>query len=1166
MNEYKCSPRLLEFCFEFKSEKPNLDLPTLFTNIARVRTFTYIDNRLFADAFANVLIKWSKEDAMKILVHLKSKVSSKCFANVTELFLERSVCSQSIKYMSFLLDICDREPSIELLDTLTRLYKKFPGSLTETDFSTFAPLSDSNDLIQVKTVELICTVLNDNPIALTGHVAMLFAQLKGDFLRLKLKEPNVSKVALLGLLKLFAKILKVSLESYSNYCDHEVIKRIQDWILHNFTLDEESGWIRSEPEILRGLLLVAAVLTNLNSSSDFVQSITNVFMNMTETVNNESFLQYFLCVTSSNFDLYRLIYGSIEKCFHELNLHNKISYQPNCRKLFLLMKMIIDSKKLEYNSAAIVNFVAKAIAFTEFAGKFVVVEDFDLIESAKEPIKFIQFTEIFAKMYWKSSEQNRDYCMTLWQSSLKNKTAMIPSQILQTIRAILECSELKASGNEATQVQEIAIVFLADENFNVRLECGIVLGLIVRLIGTDNDAINDLYKQFMKHAMKSDSKEQKSRVSYIMGLVTLKANLELENAKSAVDLSHNALIGLISSWNRENDAESKQFGREIAAASMYALAYYIEKCGCVVNAEFYRDSCELLLEQVFLRNRCEKLVQSVLELAKSLGLYVNFLSSQSQFITKTIRLLIETNFLAFYVNCNIDILIEISLINPKIAEPSALIYKLLKKSIVCYKRGAFGKICQYLHLQLAFNPRFAFEMIDSGVFIMLLERANNMECFSEFDQEQLSLVVQKITNLTLMERFDYWLNVILDPMNLNGYSERKPSIKTNSPVLELSNSTFSLNDLRESLRLPISLRASTVLMLLTPLSQNLSKLTELDLNAMRKFLTASIRVCVNISAEKFNDRKFYLAGILLFRGIIRTFSGILDESRVSVLEPFDSQIVSVISSALRLSEEGDPLYAACAYGALYSLVYNRQDLHEDLKSGNGRVYTLLKKSCSIFKTHEIDWTVESVDNLVELSIITGMCSLKKGGFDLNVLEPNIFEFLCKQIEKCFIAYNDDSLDKNVPFTLSESDRLLLMEIWILSEPKDFDFTVIEGIISMLNKLNSGNMEQICTLSMKLFELKSVKWEVSNNLSSLLDKIVGFGLEKKDPLAIECLLNCNFENSFYLDKLCQEFLTMRFSDFDSHYGLMALKAQQSLRLEDQEILFKILKSRQEGELL
>ncbi len=741
--EYQCSPRLLEICLEFRPEKSILDTPTLCTNIERIRSFSYIDSRLFSDAFANVLIRWPEEEQSKVISLLATRVSSKCFAKTVELAIERrKTISQSIKLIRFVFGLAEQgnpDNSIEILETVTRLYKKYPGSLNESDFSNFVPLTFPNELLQVKSIELISTVFHDNPIALTEQVALIFAQLKGDFLRLKLNEQSVSKDAVKGLIGLFAKVLKLSTKVYSNYCDHEMMKKIQNWIIDHLTAEDEIEWISNDDGILCGLLLLAG-----SFRTDFMRitSVVAEFMNNSPITNFGTFLEYFLSAIHDNTELYKLFYGSIEKCFHELNYsHKTYSFRPNGWKLVPLMKIIVDNKRSEYNSVATLFFIAKIIVYTGF--DYSPNNDFDLLERGMEQFKFTQFTELFAKMYWRSTGQARDYCMTLWLSSLKKKTALIPSQILQMIRAILECSEIKTDGNEADQVQNIAKEFLLDANFKVRLECGIVLGTIVRLLPADNEGINDLFEQFMKHAMKSGSNEHQSRVCYIMGLVTLKANLELDHIKSEISLSTNALIGLISSWNRENSPETRTIGREIAAASMHSLAFYIEKCGCAAKAEFYRDSCELLLEQVFMRDRCELMSSAILDLAKSLGLYVNLLPSQSQFITKTLRILMESNYLAFCINSNIDIFLEISLINPQIVTPSALIYKILKKSITTFKRNVIGIICQYLQIQINFDSRIAFELVDEGVFLLLLERANNPEYFNETEYGMLSLLVNK---------------------------------------------------------------------------------------------------------------------------------------------------------------------------------------------------------------------------------------------------------------------------------------------------------------------------------------------------------------------------------------------------------------------------------------
>jgi hypothetical protein len=1187
LHEYKCSPRLLEFCFDLKSEKGHNDNFIFAKNIERIREFSYIDSGLFSDALANCLLRKPEEEALNILLILlpvkgsKTFVSAKCFAKTIELYIERMMFySDAIRIIRFvfentLLEQLQHFPDdylIELIDTLNRLIVKFPESLTESNLTSFIPLTRSNNLLQFKSVELITRVLKNRPIVLCSQIALIFAQLKGDFLRLKHEEKAVIKDAVKGLLKLFSKILKLSIDLYSNYCDSEMISKVKEWVVSHLKLDEETRWLQNDQEIIHGLLLIASVFTSSNVDDFEVASVVIEFTNNLGNVHFDSLLGYFLNLITNDPEQYKLFFGSIEKCLHELNIQYQDHSKFSCaRKLFPLIKIIVDGKKNEFHSDAIVFLAVKTIVFSEYFGKYCNMDDFDLLETQKEVVKFTQLAEYFAKMYWRSSETTQDLCMKLMLNSLMKKSAMIPSQILQTVRAILECSEIKISNSEhqtllIRQVQIIVKEFLLDDNFDVRLECGIVLGSIVKLFDfSDIEAINDLFEQSMKHAMKSvSSKEQKSRVCYIMGIVALKANLENEHIK-VLDLTSNALVGLIASWNRENNFETKGIEREIASASIFGLAYYIEKCGCYLNAQFYRDSCELLLEQVFMKDRNELIVMSVKELAKSLALYVNLLPDQSEFITKTIRLLLECGYLCYYGNDCIDLLLEISEFNPQITTPSALIYGLLRQNLASHLNGSFASICQYLNLQISFNSQISYDLIDSGYLMFLLERANNSECFDKFEFESLSFLVEKLMNLTIIERFDYWTEIIFEPLNLSG-GER---ISTKYPAdIELSSSAFSLTGLKDILKPSLILRPSTVLMILVPLSQKIDRLIDIDFEQQQKFLNFAVKICFNISVEKVAEREFFLTGIILFRGIVRTFSTIFDDNGVYILEPFDSQIVSIISSALRSSEEGDPLYAACSFGSLFSLVSNRKDLHEDLKNGSGRVFNLVKKALTILKEQNVFWTVEVVENLILLSIIIGFCSLKQSGFELSNLDGELDNILIREIGNCLVAFNLGTLEKNVRSSLSRSDRLLLIGSLLNSNVTEMNSEVIDGVIHVLLGITLENFELVCQLSALLFKFKSIETASSDLLIQLLQQISSFGLERNDPLVFETILPLFNSEKYkflaleFLNKLSNEFLGSRFNDFDTSYGLAAVNAQQLLLSDqqDQTILFGILKSK------
>lgn len=1171
LQKYSCSSRLLEYCFEFKPEKGPLNIATLRKNVERVIKHNYIDSGMFAEAFANILVRWNcleHESVLSLLLPTKlskSFVSVKCFAKINELAVERSsTYNESIKMIRFIFENTLRgvpdEYKIELIEALGRLFDKFPESFTESDFSSFAPLTLANNRIQLKSVELISKVLKDRPIVLTAQVTLIFAQLKGDFLRLKHQDASVLKDAVKGLMKLFAEVLRLSLANYLNYCDHEIVLKIREWTLGQLTRSEETEWIKHEHDIASELLLIASVLSTSPGDSKDISAVVIEFINPgSEYIEN--ILGYFLNLVSRDPDQYKDYFGAIEKCFHELNSCDPVKW-PSGRKLVPLMRIIVEEKRSEYNSVAGVCLLAKIIAFHEYSSAYTINRDLDLTELNKDHFKFTQMTEYFAKMFWRSSEQTQDFCMVLWLSSLRGKRTVVPSQILQSCRALLECSEVKAQGSEhqdrlIAQIQDIVKEFMLDDDFLVRLECGIVLGLIAKLFN-DSHLINVLFEQSMKHAMAGTSKNQKSRVCYIMGIVTLKSNLENGND---IELNSNALIGLIASWGREHNSESKSSNREISAASISALAYYIEKCGCTLNSEFYRDSCELLLEQVFIKDRCELMVHSVKELAKSLSLFVNLLPCQSQFIAKTIRLLLESRYLRYYDNDCIELMRAISEFNPQISAPSEIIYDQLKKNVVQWTRGSFGLICQYLSLQISFNDRIAFEVIDSGILMILLERSNIPECFEECEHKALAFLVETIMNITILDKFSFWMDQVFEPLNLNG-GERRSQRET-SPLQEVSNSGFSLADLKDSLKLPISLRPSTVHIILKPLNSNIYKLLDIEPVNLRKFLGFLIKICINISTEKINERKFFLTGIILFRGAVRTLSKVNDAQGVSVLEPFDSQIVSIISSALRCSNEGDPLFAACAFGSLFSFICNRPDLHEGLRAGTGRISGILKKAIAILKDQEIFWSVEIVENLILLSIIIGFCSLKNLGFDY--FDEEVKGTLQKNICECFLAYKSGKLERNIRLSLSGQDRLLLVETWLqLSKDNPSSSAEVEGVISVLSELNSEFSEQVCALAMSVFSYKSMNSVSSDFVRPLLRRLYSFGLEQRDPLAVHCLISLmgtEFESlaNEFLTRLSIEFLSTRFSDFDAQFGLELLKAQNSFT-SNQEHLFGILKSK------
>ena len=100
---------------------------------------------------------------------------------------------------------------------------------------------------------------------------------------------------------------------------------------------------------------------------------------------------------------------------------------------------------------------------------------------------------------------------------------------------------------------------------------------------------------------------------------------------------------------------------------------------------------------------------------------------------------------------------------------------------------------------------------------------------------------------------------------------------------------------------------------------------------LKRFLSCLIKFVFNISAEKSQERRFYLSGNRLFHWNVKPFQKITSEAGgISILEPFDSQIVSIISSILRASE-GETLCTQLVPSDPFQSLLSRSDLLKDLK-------------------------------------------------------------------------------------------------------------------------------------------------------------------------------------------------------------------------------------------
>jgi hypothetical protein len=1185
------SSHLLKFCFQFNSESGPVRSSQLCDNIDIIRSYPYIDTRLFSDSMANALLDRDQTDIHTSLLYIlprkrsKSFVSPSCFSQIVRLYIERlPTSSESVKAIRFIFETilvsddircCPLEYSIELIQAITDLYQKFPESLSDSDFSAFCPLSIPHDILQLKSVRLIATVIKDRPLVLSTQIILIFAQLKGDFLRLKMKEKDVMKHAVSGLMKLFASVLSVSLKNYFNYCDAEIIEKIREWVVDQLRLNEDNYWIKDEPVIISGLLLISASLARKDDDLEVTMKVIELMndSNFKQVECLDTFLEYLIHIVGDNLELYSLFFGSFEKCFLELNSH-PVLRNICVQKLSPIMKLISENSRSEFLTIAAVCYFSKIMAFNKFPTdiNYCFESEFDLLCAAStNQATFCQVAEYFAKMFWKSTSGVQYYCLTLWTTGIKNKTIVVPLRIIQAVRSLLDCPDIQFE-NETHRdiiidhIQTLSKEFLSsDTPFELRVECGLLLGSIVNLLNlTDNSASVELFQQFMKHSMKSDtSKDQSSRVSYIMGLVSLKASLETKQSKY-IDVTSNALLGLLSSWNRESFISSKSSKRQIEAATIQALSFYIEQCGCLVNSEFYRDSCELLLEQVFSKDRHDLIVKSVRSLAKTLSLYVNLLPCQSEFISKTIKVITESKYLfSFDRNSNISLLLEISELNPQVSFPSEIILTDLKCNIYQYN---LGSVCQYLSHHLSLSLELSYRIIDFGLLSVIFSSFNCSDMCSESDFKSLNDFLQQIFDITLIYRYDYWMESVLEPIASNSSTQ---SVTNETSGFEMSDSVFSATELSSDVT--IKLTAKTVHLLLKCINQSLHKLIDLSTLEIKRFIPFAIKLCFSISVEKPGQREFFLSGIYLLRGLVRTFSVINDEQTGrSILEPFDSQIVSIISSTLRSAENFDPFFAACAFGTLFSLLLNREDLREELKIGSGRIVNIIKSGAELLLHNEIHWSNERIDNLVLLSILVGVSSLKKIDFDLDMcLECQLSEVIKLNLNTMLASFRAGKLEKNILLALSGHDRLLLASNWIaLVNTKISSPDVLNGMLIFLLSLNSVYMEQVCTLSINVLTLEFEESCIDADiLRQFLQKIVAFGLETKDPLCVE-VLDQTLKSTqilhdvpvYFLCILGKEFLSKRFGDFDSSFGLAILNAHiDSNRPMESKLVFSILNS-------
>ena len=91
----------------------------------------------------------------------------------------------------------------------------------------------------------------------------------------------MNKDAVIGLLRLFNRLLCLAVANYANYCDKEI-----DWkrLPNGFTLkvNEEFEWLQNEIEIINGLLLLSTLFVQNESL------ISSIIRNFVITNTHES--------------------------------------------------------------------------------------------------------------------------------------------------------------------------------------------------------------------------------------------------------------------------------------------------------------------------------------------------------------------------------------------------------------------------------------------------------------------------------------------------------------------------------------------------------------------------------------------------------------------------------------------------------------------------------------------------------------------------------------------------------------------------------------------------------------------------------------------------------------------------------------------------------------
>lgn len=972
---------LMEVCFSY-SASGKLNPTELNENIRRVQRSKVIDCRLASVALGNVLaqLEWSDKDLENVFLLLMSGSKTLSIEAFTPNSLDDLIIAFSRKrpireaveflFRLFTDKVIKRHSAYgcAFLRAFRTIFQIESSAFDDSMFVHFEPLTSPHEDIQIAAITLITEAFLDRPADLCNQIAVIFGQLKGDFLRIEQGDTAVDRAAVAGLLKLFVSLLQVNFVNFPEYAEIDLLKTIMDWSIDRSRCIISSNAAESSIDVLITLSVIASLLISHLKSGDYNPSkalltslpISRIHLYLPCYVNLISMTdESTLCENLNMFERYIEHLNTLPVA--------ELLPLPLYSRLPIVGARLLDCRVPASRLNSVTSLFAKLLAFCSYAAE--IRSTTNLIEPQPQA-SLIEICNLFAKLFWKASDEARTYCLKFWSAAVKNDKNAIFAQILLALKAVVYSGDNLPDLNLFEMAQKLCQHFVGSEFFVQRVNVGECLGGLVNLIPAgDSASLDALFDQMCKYSLDTSSK---SRTPYIIGLGVVLGVIRSKHIKCSQSINPQAFFGILSSMTHEvKDSE-------IFAAALISMSQFVDICGSGLSADFYRDFCGLVLEQVFLHKHSFKVSQAIKESIKSLALYSNVVKDASHFTEKTIQVILDSSYFDGESGTLIHLLHDLQSINPATVSLTLLLCKNISQSI---SQGNFIKSLRTFIRAMEINPNCGMVIMDSGVWMSVLSKADECSKTLEFRAmlRKFLLMLIKSTSLHLEQ---FWLDEIFGIL-FSGPKAKQKTIKESLSMVEeedlVSKSAFSVSDLKlDGTEMVFSEITSSIVF---------EAVVESELGSIndQEFVAAAMKYIVSINSEHSESRHLVVSSLMLLNRILQSGS----------LKSYDNQIVAVLSSYI--TDSVDDMITCSACRCIFSMLQNREDLRESIFTGNARLTRLLGQMSLVLK-ERLEIGFKSVHRDKLMCVIVGFCGLSATGVDLSCVNVDLSKELSLKVE------------------------------------------------------------------------------------------------------------------------------------------------------------------------